>query len=419
MRSAKKAQLGLFPDLISTPREGEWDFTGEDTQYLTHGLHPYLAAMIPQIAAKLLELYAPPGTKVLDPFMGGGTVLLESYLADIASSGFDVNPLAVIIAKAKVTPIPSKVLISAMHKFDRLYPAAYPSVLSFPENARMAYWFKPYMFEPLARIHKTIAAVIDQATPDFSQNLQILFYCVFSNTVRDVSLTYRGEVRLRRLQGKDFERFNPDILTEFRSRLQDACRRVSGLPVKSHVPSIQEGDARKIPVADNYYDLVITSPPYGDIKNTIPYHQFSKNMLYWLEIGETALEKIRCSSLGSKTSNKVAPKSRTLRRAIGQMKKPNLIHEAICFYADYWDALRETARVTSQKIIIITGSRILDGVALDNPAITSDLMGQIGWRLEAQYSRVIRKKRIHRKMGFGNNAQGGTIDHEEILVYRK
>ena len=69
--------------------------------------------------------------------------------------------------------------------------------------------------------------------------------------------------------------------------------------------------------------------------------------------------------------------------------------------------------------MIVIGHRILDGVVVDNPAITTELMELLGWRLEAWHQRTIRKKRIHRKMGFGHNAQGGTIDREAILVYVK
>ncbi|MEM4353957.1 MAG: hypothetical protein QW470_04320, partial [Candidatus Caldarchaeum sp.] len=36
----------------------DWDFEGADTQYLTHGIHPYPARMIPQIAHRLISRYS-------------------------------------------------------------------------------------------------------------------------------------------------------------------------------------------------------------------------------------------------------------------------------------------------------------------------------------------------------------------------
>lgn len=47
-----------------------------DTGYMTHGLIPYPARMIPQIARTLILSFSKPNETVLDPFCGSGTVLL-------------------------------------------------------------------------------------------------------------------------------------------------------------------------------------------------------------------------------------------------------------------------------------------------------------------------------------------------------
>jgi len=47
----------------------------------------------------------------LDPFCGSGGVLVEAKLLGRNSVGVDINPLAVIIAKAKTTPIDSQPLM--------------------------------------------------------------------------------------------------------------------------------------------------------------------------------------------------------------------------------------------------------------------------------------------------------------------
>src|SRR4029077_4190195 len=65
----------------------DWDFRGASTQYATHGMHTWLAAMIPGVASKLLvETRA---KSVLDPFCGGGTALVESALHGIPCAGVD------------------------------------------------------------------------------------------------------------------------------------------------------------------------------------------------------------------------------------------------------------------------------------------------------------------------------------------
>jgi len=413
---AARKQLNLF--LRPEDREEEsWDFTGEETTYLTHGLHPYLVAMIPQIPRRLMAKYAGPRMKILDPFVGGGTVLVEAYLANLPSTGIDINPLSVIISKAKTTPIPRHILLAILEKFDRTYQKARPDMPVFPDSARMDFWFKPYMFEPLARIGAAIKQLVAETKSEHRGKIWNLLACVFSDTVRDVSLTYRGEIRLRRLNGKDLETFNPDVFAEYKKRISRAFALVGELPAENRLPVIHNSDCRQIEAPAGYFDLVITSPPYGDNKNTIPYHQFSKNMLYWLGIGEEALNLIREGSLGSRNSTNAVPVNRGLHRALNQMKKPNLKREAVAFYADYAEALREIARVTSGRIIITIGHRILEGIVFDNPQITTEIMSEIGWTLETVFQRSIRKKRLHRKMGVGHNAQGATIDRESILVY--
>jgi hypothetical protein len=67
-------------------------------------IHLYPAKLLPHIAAFFLassELSS-KGDKVLDPFSGSGTVLLEALLAGRSPIGADSNPLARLISKVKM-----------------------------------------------------------------------------------------------------------------------------------------------------------------------------------------------------------------------------------------------------------------------------------------------------------------------------
>ena len=102
-----------------------WDFNLHDTKYLTHGFHAYPAKMIPQIADKLLSEFGKNANVVFDPFCGTGTSLVESKLRNIDSIGFDLNPLALLIANVKTTPIEEKTLKLYLKNFHNYYnPAA-------------------------------------------------------------------------------------------------------------------------------------------------------------------------------------------------------------------------------------------------------------------------------------------------------
>ena len=85
-----------------------WSFadkTRKDTAYITHGYHRYPAKFIPQIVSRLTEKYTKRDDLVVDPFGGCGTTLVESKVLGRKSIGVDINPVAVLITKAKITPI--------------------------------------------------------------------------------------------------------------------------------------------------------------------------------------------------------------------------------------------------------------------------------------------------------------------------
>ena len=60
---------------------------------LTHGFYQYPAGMQPVAAAHMLSIL-PPGL-LLDPFVGGGTTLVEGMRCGWQTVGADASPLAV------------------------------------------------------------------------------------------------------------------------------------------------------------------------------------------------------------------------------------------------------------------------------------------------------------------------------------
>ena len=72
------------------------------TRAHVHGFHSYPARMHPETAAKLVRTLTEPGMRVLDPFCGSGTVLVETVLAGREPYGTDLNPLAVRLSQVKL-----------------------------------------------------------------------------------------------------------------------------------------------------------------------------------------------------------------------------------------------------------------------------------------------------------------------------
>lgn len=70
---------------------------------LTHNYYRYPARFSPVFARKIIETYSNPGDVVMDPFMGGGTTLVEALAAGRIAIGIDINELATYISKVKTS----------------------------------------------------------------------------------------------------------------------------------------------------------------------------------------------------------------------------------------------------------------------------------------------------------------------------
>lgn len=75
---------------------------------LTHNFYNYPARFSPQFAKSIITSFSNPGDVILDPFMGGGTAIVEAMSLGRKAIGVDINELAFFIAKAKTIVISEK-----------------------------------------------------------------------------------------------------------------------------------------------------------------------------------------------------------------------------------------------------------------------------------------------------------------------
>lgn len=72
---------------------------------LTHTYYRYPARFSPVFARAVIEIFSNKGDVVFDPFMGGGTTLVEASALGRVAIGSDINSLAVFISRVKTTPL--------------------------------------------------------------------------------------------------------------------------------------------------------------------------------------------------------------------------------------------------------------------------------------------------------------------------
>lgn len=82
----------------SFPKRGNWAVHQSD----------YRGNWPPQLPRNLILRYTRKGDVVLDPFVGGGTSLIEAYLLNRRSIGIDINPIAIKTSKERIKELETK-----------------------------------------------------------------------------------------------------------------------------------------------------------------------------------------------------------------------------------------------------------------------------------------------------------------------
>ena len=77
---------------------------------LTHRFYRYPARFSPQFVRAAIEQFSSPGDLVFDPFMGGGTTLVESLALGRRAIGTDISSLATFVSEAKTLILSDKEL---------------------------------------------------------------------------------------------------------------------------------------------------------------------------------------------------------------------------------------------------------------------------------------------------------------------
>ncbi len=188
--------------------DSSWDYRGESTKSYTQGFHSYPAMMIPQVARRLIEKYSKASDLLLDPFCGSGSVMVEARLARRYSWGIDLNPLAILIARVKTTPINPSVLYQHYYTLIEQIRGISEDEVPLPNFFNLHFWFKEPVISSLARIKAAIDRIEITEVREF-------FQVTFSEVVRLSSNSRIGEFKLYRYPEGKLKSHNPDPLRLF------------------------------------------------------------------------------------------------------------------------------------------------------------------------------------------------------------
>jgi DNA modification methylase len=396
-------------------RDQSFDYKSADTSWGVHGIHPYPAMMIYPVARRLLLEFSQERDIVLDPFMGSGTVLVESLLHSRRAYGVDINPLALLLAQVKTTPVRKSQLIAAVQEITH---SPYKVNYKRPDFFNIDYWFKERVIDDLSVLLAKIEEINDFRVKNF-------FKIAYSETVRFASNTCNGEFKL--LRKKDIESHNPNVFTLFK---KISFRNIAKLsetyknPPKTWVKILDKDTRERIPIEPDSVSLILTSPPYGDSKTTVAYGQFSRLSLQWLGYEKVNIDR---ESLGGKPCKDLSNNlpSNTLQRIVQRIgeKDEKRAREVLSFYVDLQLCFNNFRPLLKPNgfFCAVVGNRRVKQVTIPTDVIIAELCEDLGFSHIKTVVRSIPNKRMP-KLNSPTNVEGvveSTMNEESIVVMKK
>jgi DNA modification methylase len=427
----KSKQLSFLDVAPSANQTDDWTFNGASTRELTHCYHDYPARMIPQVAAKLLDLFGQNAKLLFDPYSGTGTSLVEGTIRGLDVIGTDLNPLARLIARAKTLAIDLHSLDKQINKFNKFVLGYQPSPLAvlpaIQGIGRLDFWFKANVIERLYWLREFIRVIEDKPA-------QLFFQVAFSETVRESSNTRNDEFKLYRYEARKLANFNPNV---FGIMAQKLARNRVGLQkylaiihTLKHEPKTCIYDFNTVLGIPAEYlsassvDIVVTSPPYGDSHTTVAYGQYSRLSAAWLELEEP--DKIDRKLMGGITARQsIRFPSEALNCAIEKISQADTKRalEVSAFYLDLQTSISNVAEVIKPNgyACYVVGNRKVKGVVLPTDQAVQDFFASRGFEHLQTFVRAIPNKRMPSKNSPTNapGATDNTMTQELIVVMRR
>lgn len=432
--------------LLASYSDGDndfWSFRDRAEREYAHVYFQYPAMMVPKMQGKLIEAVKEtiPGTKhVFDPFVGSGTTMTEAMMLGLDFTGQDINPLAVLLCRAKMGPFYDQIL---QEKLEFIVSAAKKDKNSqvdvgFPGRDK---WFQQKNAIELSRIRRSILNEYELWCRRFC-------WVAFAETIRLVSNSRTSTFKLHIRKVDDINKreaiISPIDLFESiakrnldslfdQKRLLDQRDLIEYGQYKGYI-EINHKDSTKNTGDVGLYDLLITSPPYGDNLTTVPYGQHSYLPLQWIDLNDIdesidgewvkTTQEIDRRSLGGsnemalEATRHLSDKSRSFGQIMEELKdepRDRRVRVA-AFCRDLNNCIDPilTSLKTNAYMIWTVGNRRVGNRPVPIDQILVELLNAHGATLVTKLERTIPTKRMALR-----NSSSSTMRAEVVLIMKK
>lgn len=413
----------------------------QSTRYSVHGLHEYKGKFNPQIARAIMNIFGiGPGSRVLDPFCGSGTALVECAHLGIEARGVDMNPFAVFLANAKLSALaqPATNLRNELRMVLCRHSDSTAADVQSDTSPRIRYLSRWFEAEVLQTI-ETLRLAIDAASPI----ARPVLLATASNLLRDYSLQDPHDLRIRRRKSPTpslpfFDAYSA-AANSFLDKLASAQSVVGKVVHGCHAI---ERDTRQLALGSgelgaDAYQCAVTSPPYA---TALPYIDTQRLSLVWLGllnpanilamdgdlVGSREVRGVKRSELISALENNTeglpvvqAQLCRHLRDAVAEtdgfrrQAVPALLYRYFSDMRSAFTAIRRCV-VNGGPFALVVGSNhtVLGGTRfeIDTPVHLAQLAEASGWTL----SEITRLQTYRR---YGLHARN-AVSSEALVVLR-
>jgi hypothetical protein len=260
-----------------------------------HRLHPYHGKFIPQLVEVLLDRYLAPGDRVLDPFAGSGTTLVQALESGLDATGVDIAAFNCLLMRVKTAPYDLAGLVEELRDVAT-------RVESLPQRGARASGYVRAWYSPRAAAQ---LVGFRELTPQYRHGdvLRVILSRAARSARRAAHFDleapkapqrgeywchkHRRECRPVDAASGFLRRYTLDTLARIEAfaQMRDAEREATVL----------HGDARELELAGPY-DGILTSPPYPGL---IDYHEQHRYAYELLELDDRREREIGAAAAGT------------------------------------------------------------------------------------------------------------------------
>lgn len=399
----------------------------------------YPAMMVPSVQEPIIKTLIdalPENSSMIDPFMGASNTIITSMRYGINSFGQDINPLSLLISQVKTNIYSENLKTSFLNFKKRLDRSRSAKIDVNFKNINK--WFKKDVQIELSQIRRLI---IQEENLFIRKFYWVALAEVIRLTNNDRTSTFKMHVRAqedinnRNLSPKVYfikicQRSINDIFEVKNKLLENNL-----LANDKYIYNVEVtwGDSKEKLNTDKKYNLLVTSPPYGDNHTTVTYGQFSYLPLQWIpvvDIDESitmnyldVIQEIDSRSLGGKNisdysviEKEMFSKSKTLKKFFRNFNSEERIRarKVVSFINDLDITIDNVLdkMMPNSYFAWTVGNRNVNNKEVENDKILTELLATKGINIFTDLERDILSKRMPDKNNFSK-----TMSKEKILIY--